>query len=648
MHAFVGANSAGKSTVLRAVEVLLSPSIKLISDESFWNKDLSLTISVQGLFGELTAWERSQLKPYLRKDGKFQFARKIVWVSGDDEDGTEEQKEGPKISTEYCRRVPAYRWLNPDNINTESIKEWWSAKETLVTAANDSFAAFVGQGGAKPPSKATWVEKAEEFAASKLADADYTDKWGPNPKGAENVFKGTLPFFVFVPAVRDVTEESTGTKASPFGKLLQAILSRIPQEKRQPIEKHLLEVASALNRVDGENGPDRLQAVADEEKRLNAYLQSVFKACDLEIEFQTPEFEALFGTPKLYVNDGFRGTIENKGHGIQRATIFAILQAYAQGAAIIEAEKKKTLFLAVEEPELYMHPQAQRTIRSVFRRISESDQVFFTTHSSFMVDVAYFDEIIRMETVSVSIPPEEGNHGAKGKVRKSVESRARQLTIPAVIKDIEVRHPELAGSVTDLTVRERFANAYNPTRNEGFFANRVILTEGPTEEYALPIYAKGIGWEMDQEACSVISCGGKHGIDPLFVIFNELGIPTYVVFDYDKGRKAKDVADAKLIFDRLGRPIPNPLVNDVIDDHSTCLFDNWEETWRKDVADHVVRAAAAHKALGFEGEKVSKPLVARYHARQILAEKPLKIPSTVEAILTKAHAVTYRGTCLKK
>ncbi len=647
LHAFVGANNAGKSTVLRAVEILLSPSVKLFSEESFWNKDLAKEIRIEGVFEELTAWEQEQLKPYLRTDGGFQFARIIKWASESDEIDGEGQKEGPKMATEYCRRVPSFLWLNPDAANTESIREWWNRKETLVTAAGDSFAAFLGHTGARPPTKAAWVEKAAEFARTKLVDADFSDEWGPNPKGADNVFKGTLPLFVFVPAVRDVADESTAAKTSPFGKLLQAILAKIPSDKRDPIEIRLREVAAALNRSKGAGGVDRLLAVAQEEERLNGYLRSVFKDCDLEIEFQTPDFEALFGTPKLYVNDGFRGSIENKGHGIQRATIFAILQAYAEGAATVDSARKKTLFLAVEEPELYMHPQAQRTIRTVFRTIARSDQVFFSTHSSFMVDVAYFDEIVRMETMAVEIPAAEGTMGAAATPRRTVESKARQVRMSAIIRDLEIRRPELVGRVTDLSVRERFANAYNPTRNEGFFARRVILTEGATEEYALPIYAEGQGWQMDYDACSVISCGGKNAIEQLFVIFNELGIATYVVFDFDKGRVPKDVDDAKRIFDRLGEAPASPIAADFIGARLTCLFDSWEASWQADVPDHERKQIEANAALGFEREKSSKPLVARFLARQLTAGTPSVVPSTVAAVLAKAQAATFRGSCLK-
>jgi hypothetical protein len=152
---------------------------------------------------------------------------------------------------------------------------------------------------------------------------------------------------------------------------------------------------------------------------------------------------------------------------------------------------------------------------------------------------------------------------------------------------------------------------------------------------------------MDYDACSVISCGGKNAIEQLFVIFNELGISTYVVFDYDKGRKPKDVDDAKRIFDRLADTPPSPIATDFIGARLTCLFDSWEASWRADVPDHEKRQTEANAALGFDAEKSSKPLVARFLARQLTAETPPVIPSTVAAVLAKAKAAAYQGSCLK-
>lgn len=147
-------------------------------------------------------------------------------------------------------------------------------------------------------------------------------------------------------------------------------------------------------------GDERVPLIAETEKQLNELLNDFFRGCDLEIEFETPSLEVLLSTPRLYVDDGFRNAIENKGHGLQRAVIFTILRCYAEYMTASSDGKKRNLILAVEEPELYMHPQAQRTIRRVFRKIAGgNDQICFSTHSSLLVDVAYFDEIIRMETV---------------------------------------------------------------------------------------------------------------------------------------------------------------------------------------------------------------------------------------------------------
>ena len=139
------------------------------------------------------------------------------------------------------------------------------------------------------------------------------------------------------------------------------------------------------------------------EQRLNE-LVCDYLHCDLEIEFQSPKIETVLTTPRLFADDGFRNVVSNKGHGLQRAIIFAILRCYSEQVTGTGVEKKKTMIFAVEEPELYMHPQAQRTIRRTFKDIAEKgDQVLFSTHSASLVDVAFFDEVIRVESIQETI-----------------------------------------------------------------------------------------------------------------------------------------------------------------------------------------------------------------------------------------------------
>ena len=42
MQALVGANNAGKSTILRALDFLFNPSVSKTNEETFWNNDMSL------------------------------------------------------------------------------------------------------------------------------------------------------------------------------------------------------------------------------------------------------------------------------------------------------------------------------------------------------------------------------------------------------------------------------------------------------------------------------------------------------------------------------------------------------------------------------------------------------------------------------
>ncbi|NIN69983.1 MAG: AAA family ATPase, partial [Anaerolineae bacterium] len=60
------------------------------------------------------------------------------------------------------------------------------------------------------------------------------------------------------------------------------------------------------------------------------------------------------------------------------------------------AHERTTVF-AIEEPELYLHPQCQRTYRSVFTEIAGGvDQVIYSTQSSLFVDIGRFDEVCIM------------------------------------------------------------------------------------------------------------------------------------------------------------------------------------------------------------------------------------------------------------
>lgn len=630
MHALVGANNAGKSTILRALDFLFNPSTKKINEESFCGKRTAAPIEVEGLFVELTKEEAEQLAAYTRDDGSFHLKRTATYVSSSgtgDEEGDEAEDE-VKILAHYCKPQPRADWLNPAKVTGKAIDDWWKSKETLVQNGQ-SFATFVG--GTKPK-VGDWKEKAAEFAAKYLTPNDYEDAWTANPQGYANVLKATLPHFVLIPAVRDAADESKVTRTSPFGRLIYEIVKNMDATIRDSLGTKLRETTRLLNR---EGKHERAKGVADVESTIKRFLSELMPA-DLELEFQAPTLEVLLTTPKIFVDDGFRGSVEGKGHGLQRAVIFSILRAYAQLVTQRADAHRRTLILGVEEPELYMHPTAQRTIRTVLRAIADGgDQVLFSTHSPLLVDVAYFDEIIRCEN------PERKAEDGHGRARRF------QLPMQLMIEDIEERWPNLKGSISHESMREQYGHAYTLSRNEGFFAKSLILVEGPTETYAIPIYAAAMGHDLDALSIGVIECGNKAQIDRLYRIFNELGIACYVVFDFDRDNEDKDrIRESKELLALVCAPVVDSPTAATVEAQCAYFVNTWEDDLSAEIDDYTSLKTEARKSLGIKQD--GKPLVARFIARKLTKRTPSFIPPTVKRIVEMAVKVSHRGTCLKR
>lgn len=285
-----------------------------------------------------------------------------------------------------------------------------------------------------------------------------------------------------------------------------------------------------------------------------------------------------------------------------------------------------------------MHPQAQRTIRRVLRKIAEGgDQVLFSTHSSLLVDVAYFDEIIRMECIGETV---------NGK--KTTASRAWQLPMTKMIQDLELRVPQTKGKVTPESMRDLYSHAYNPRRNEGCFASKIILVEGTTEEYSLPIYADALpDCAFDPLGISVVECGGKGAMDRLFRIFNELHIPCFMLFDYDKDNSDKEIIKKSkelLALAGQSQEAPSSLL---VADGVACFPSKWETDLKPEIADADTWATAARKELGLSND-TGKPLIARYIARKLTSRDPSLVPPSLKAIIEKAMGVTWKKSCLEK
>lgn len=612
MHALVGANCAGKSTVAHALDFLFNPSAPKITKDWFHHRNTKEALRVEAVFVRLTEAEKEAFKGYLRSDNSFQLARTAVWEGeGDDASAF--------VSQAYNKPLPKADWLNPNKIDADSIKTW--AKESLTIRAR-SFSEYMKD---EKPTVGVWKQRAAEFADKFLNEAeDYEDSWTDNPKGFGGVLKGNLPHYELIPAVRDVEDESKVGKTNPFGKLIHSIIEKLDPELKKQIDEILNATTKRLNRS---GGKERIQAITDMERRLEAYVREIIPA-DVELEFEAPTVEAILTTPMMMVDDGFRGPVQLTGHGLQRAVIMSILRVYAELSTARDKGQRRTLILGVEEPELYMHPPMLRSVRKVLRKIADAgDQVFFTTHNPGLVDVGFFDEIIRVESDT--------------KARCTV---VRQLTMADMMEDLETRWPKLKGKVGPDSIRERYSHAYTTTRNEGFFAKKVILVEGPTELYCLPIYATTLGIDFDSLGIVVVECGTKDQIDRLYRVFNELGIPCYTLFDYDLGGESE--SNSEDLLEALGIKAEKPSTS-VIAEKIAYFKTAWERELMGEIPDYEKLAGEATQVLGLRSDG-NKPLRARYIAIKLSKMAKPYVPPTIEKIIRQAVSVKHTGSCLHR
>ena len=630
LHALVGANGSGKSSVLRALDFLFNPANGKIDEESFWNGETDRRIWIEALFDNLTLeeLEDDKLIPYLKPDKTFHIARSAQFIPVTGDTGTDSSDMKIIISQHYCKPIPSQLWLRQSEINGKKIAEWWNNKNELIVNGV-SFADLFD--GTTKPNVNGWKDKAKSFVEKHLFNEDLSDTWNENPQGYAGVLKGTLPNYVFVPAIRDVVDEAKVTKTNPFGRILHEILGSVTEDQKLEIETSLEKLKKRLNR---EGGSERLKGIVDTETRLNELLKD-YMPCDLEIEFTPPTMETVLTNPLIFVNDGFRNIVSNKGHGLQRAIIFSILRYYSECVTGRGKFKKKSMIFAVEEPELYMHPLAQKTIRRVFQNIAkEGDQVIFSTHSAYLVDVAGFDEIIRIESTSSN---ENGKNVLKSKVW--------QLPIHKMINDLKARFPK--EKPTERSIRDLYSHAYNPNRSEGFFAKKVILVEGATEQYALPIYADACDLSLDLLNISVVDCGGKGQMDRLYRMFNELGIPCYLMFDYDKDNTdPKIIKKSKSLLALLEADTSAP--EDIrIKNNYTCFHDKWETSIAGQIDGIEDLTREAREFFGLQADS-GKPLIARYIANKLVSQDPPAVPLIISKMLKKAINVKWTKSCLQK
>ena len=121
-------------------------------------------------------------------------------------------------------------------------------------------------------------------------------------------------------------------------------------------------------------------------EKVKGHLQQQFPDCS-KVAFGVGElaFDELLKNFETSIDDGIETTAEEKGDGMQRALMLAIIKTYSDFRREKDEAGKRFLFL-IDEAELHLHPTAQRQLKTALVLLAQAgDQVLINTHSSVLV-----------------------------------------------------------------------------------------------------------------------------------------------------------------------------------------------------------------------------------------------------------------------
>lgn len=352
----------------------------------------------------------------------------------------------------------------------------------------------------KPNVKSTEVK----LHVKRLDSDNPEDMWNSNPAGIDQAIIDLFPEPIHVGAMENAEEDVSKYKtSSTIGKLLGKIIEPIERSYGDTIKQRLKEISNLLDA----DSDKRALELEEFDAAMNNKIDVFFKGINVKVHVPTPELRDVFnkGTLKVFEQDRIGGKdVSSLGHGAQRSIQMALIQHLAEMQKNEDNTLARTLLL-IDEPELYLHPQAIEVVRDALLKLSHGNyQIVFSTHSPILITEKEIPN-----TILVRKNNAEGTH-TKHTLREAVER---------VILD-KVSQTRLLFSLTN--------------SSKILFCEKVILTEGKTELRLLPIlFHEIMGYSLGSAKVALIEQNGSGNTKNSMQILNTMGMTNKSIVDLD-------------------------------------------------------------------------------------------------------------------
>ncbi|KXO10892.1 ATP-dependent nuclease [Marinobacter excellens] len=337
-----------------------------------------------------------------------------------------------------------------------------------------------------------------------LAEGDPA-AWKQNPTGISQALQVLFPEPIFIGAMQDAAEDATKSKnGTTLGKLLAEFTSSLEKEHGVRLQGLLDDVRQYL----APESPSRITQLNDFDSQATSVLQDFFPGINIHLDIPVPEIASVFRQGTVRVSEDGRGTIRDfssLGHGAQRSIQMALIRYLADIKSNGSDEGQRRLLL-IEEPELFLHPQAVEQLRAALTKLSEGAyQVVFVTHSPMMID--------RKSIVET-------------RIARKCPSTGQTVVMPSMAEALRKR---ITDNDTQLHTAFDLANA-----SAWLFSDRVVIVEGKTEKRILPALYESIkGCTLAADRIATVTLDGVGGMKGMLGVFKELGIEAFGIADFD-------------------------------------------------------------------------------------------------------------------
>lgn len=513
----IGENNAGKSTILLATSLFFSGTT--LSKSDFYNIDEPIEIEITFIdinekdIRRLSAEHRDRIKEII-EDNKLVLTRFYAT------DGKSEM---------LCSRLSPVDARFGKNVVGELMKGK-KGKEISASVIN-LFPEYKEKLEKLTTQKDVYAKLDEIIAELPLDQMEL--KLSTLPTGIENSITKFLPEPIYIAAVKDLKDDVKSKESATFGKLLSILMKFIENSTHfEKISQSFNELHALLNVVREaeqitDNRIDKLQKI---EKQIGSFLSENFPKSKIEIDIPKPELKQVFANARILIDDGVRDVIETKGDGIKRSVTFALLRTYVEQLkeqkrefaeakkteALLEPEKvedaepvedviEQPYIFLFEEPELYLHPNAQKILFEALENLtSENNQVFVTTHSPMFFSPQSTGTFIKV----IKEYPSNGKPFGKF------------LTIN-LLKEIQAK--------------DAFQIICYENNTAAFFSNKVLLVEGDSDLIYIKELARLLNndWSFEIKNIPIISINGKSNVKRFIDFYNFFHIKCFCIVDSD-------------------------------------------------------------------------------------------------------------------